>query len=226
MIDPKHMQVELPTNVDDVDINSSGIYGRPLDDVFTDMTYHILRINLSISIREIVDASDYSGCNQDDLSYNLVLLFDKKINESIRDCAAVANRNDSKGRLQHNETDKRLSKLRFLQLTGEFCGRTKLTRLHGPYLARGTRDPKYAYSRMICLRSARCVIELGQKIIGSDEGFELNRIWIIVHYFWVSVLVLVMDYFLNREESQGRKRERPKFSTVSNGWKPVKKIVY
>jgi len=191
MIDPKYMQVELPTNVDDIDIDSSGIYGRPLDDVPTDVTYYLLRVKLSVSIREIVEAANNSGFNPDELPYDLVLLFDNKLNESIK---------DAKGGLQFKEFDKRFPKFPFLQLIREFCPHTKLTCLHRPYLARGTRDPKYAYSRMICLRSARCVIELGKKIVSSVDEFEPNRMWTIIHHFFVSVLVLVMDYSLNREE--------------------------
>lgn len=132
MIDPKQMQVDLPTNVDDRDINSSGIYGRPLDDVPTDMTYYLLRVKLSISIREIVDAANISGRDPDDLPYDLVLLFDKKINESITDGVPEFYRSDPKGRLQHEEVDKRFPKLPLLRLMGEFCPQTKLTRLHRP----------------------------------------------------------------------------------------------
>ena len=207
MIDPKHMQVELPTNVDDIDINSSGVYGRPLDSVPTDMTYCLIRAKLSISIREIVDSANNTGCSPDSLPYDVVLLFDKKINESIIDFARVTSRYDAKDHLQHKEVENQFHKLPLLSLMAEFCPQTKLIRLHRPYLARGARDPKYAYSRMMCLRSARCVIELGMKIMDSDEEFAPNRMWTIIYHFFVSVLVLVMDYSLNRKEPREYERK-------------------
>ncbi|KIN00788.1 hypothetical protein OIDMADRAFT_104493 [Oidiodendron maius Zn] len=205
--DPKHMQVELPTNVDDIDINSSGVYGRPLESVPTDMTYCLIRAKLSVSIREIVDSANNTGCSPDSLPYDVVLLFDKKINESIIDFARVTSRYDAKDHLEHKEVDNPFHKPPLLSLMAEFCPQTKLIRLHRPYLARGARDPKYAYSRMMCLRSARCVIELGMKIMDSDEEFAPNRMWTIVYHFFVSVLVLVMDYSLNRKEPREDERK-------------------
>jgi hypothetical protein len=202
MIDPKHMHVELPANVNDIDINASGIYGRPLDDIPTDMTYCLYRTNLSVSIREIVDIANTNGYDADNLPYDLVLQFDKKINECIRNCVRVGYRSDPKSSLQHKDAQSS-----FMRMMGEFCPQTKLARLHRPYLARGARDPKYAYSRMTCLRAARCVIELGKALSHPHEEFEPNRMWMVIHHFFVSVLVLVMDYCLNRDEPRAEERK-------------------
>lgn len=216
MIDPKHMQVDWPTNVDDRDINSSGIYGRPLDGgTPTDMTHYLFRVKLSIGIREIVDIKNDAGYNADDeLPYDLVLLFDKKINKSIKDFVPVISRSDSKGRPNHIESHKKSSRLA-LRLIEQFCPQTKITLLHRPYLARGARDSKYAYSRMVCLRSARFVIELGKKIIDSDGEYVPYRMWTIIHPFFASVLVLVMDYSLNRNEPWADEREDSRFFQVA-----------
>jgi hypothetical protein len=202
MIDPKHMHVELPTNVNDIDINTSGIYGRPLDDIPTDMTYCLYRTDLSVSIREMVDIANTTGYDADNLPYNLVLQFDKKINECIRNCVRVGHRNEPKSSLKHKGAQSS-----FMRLMGQFCPQTKLARLHRPYLARGARDPKYAYSRMTCLRAARCVIELGKALSNPHEEFEPNRMWTVIHHFFVSVLVLVMDYCLNRDEPRPDERK-------------------
>ncbi|KAH8701587.1 hypothetical protein BGW36DRAFT_371149 [Talaromyces proteolyticus] len=207
MIDPKHMQVELPTNVDDMDINPSGVYGRPFGDVPTDMTYYLLRIKLAVIIREIVDAANNCECHPDDLPYDLVLFFDKKINETIIDCLPMIDPKNRKHDLRDEGSDKKFSNLPLLRLMGEFCPQTKLTRLHRPYLARGARIPKYAYSRMICLSSARKTIELGKKIMSLESEFEPIRMWTIIHHLFASVLVLVMDYSLNREEPRADERK-------------------
>jgi len=206
MINPKHMQVDTPTNVNDADITSSGDYAKPFDDLPTDMTYYIMRVRISIIFREIVDAANDSGGSFEDIPYDLVLAFDRKLNDAMK-AVPFWFKLDPKSRARSKEIDKRFPKLPLQRLMGHFGAQTRFARLHRPYLARGARDPKYAYSRMICLRSARSVIEMGKEMTHSGQEFEQYKLWTMIHHFSVSVLVLVMDYCLNREEPRADERK-------------------
>lgn len=197
MIHPRHMAVDLPTNVNDRDISSSRNYAQLLESTHTDMTYHILRIKTSIIFREIVDAAADCGCVQDELPYDLILTFDRKLNEILKEAPPQCIQIYTKSQLQNNSPD-----LRLRRLIGN-----ALNHLHRPYLARGARDPKYSYSRMVCLRSARTVIELDKQIAIPNEQFHHRRMWTIIHPLFSSVLVLVMDYCLNREEPRAEERK-------------------
>lgn len=161
MISPKHFKVDKPTNVDDIKISSLGpeVYVERDKEVPTDISYFLMRVNISILFREIVDAAAEMG-SFDELPYDLVLTFDKRLSDSLVDLPKYMHI-DLKSRQENKDLDQKYPTLPFLRQMGHFGAQNRLTRLHRPYLARGSRDPKYSYSRMICLRSARSVIELG-----------------------------------------------------------------
>nr|A0A411PQN2.1 RecName: Full=Agnestins biosynthesis cluster transcription factor AgnL11; AltName: Full=Agnestins biosynthesis cluster protein L11 [Paecilomyces divaricatus]QBG38877.1 transcription factor [Paecilomyces divaricatus] len=197
MIHPKQMTVDLPTNVDDQDIRPAGNYAQPLENAPTDMTFSILRTRISVIFREIVDAATDSGCLQEELPYDVVLAFDHRLHGIMADAPACFRTDPRSSRAPSRSPDLRLHRLIA----------NALNRLHRPYLARGARDPKYSYSRMVCLRTARSVIELCKEMTGANEEFQHVKMWTIVHPLFNSVLVLVMDYCLNREEPRGDERK-------------------
>lgn len=84
---------------------------------------------------------------------------------------------------------------------------TRISRLHRPYLVRGAQDPRYAYSRMVCLRSARTVIELGKKMTTQIQDLASIKIWSVNHHVFVSTVILVMDYCFNRDEPRAKERK-------------------
>jgi hypothetical protein len=84
---------------------------------------------------------------------------------------------------------------------------SRFARLHRPYLLRGAKDPKYAYSRMVCLRSARSTIELGNTIMSSSKDLIAFKIWTINHHMYVATVILVMDYCFNRSEPRAKERK-------------------
>lgn len=196
MIHPKHMTVDLPTNVDDQDICSTGNYAQPLENAPTNMTFSILRTRISVMLREIVDAATDCGCLQE-LPYDIVLEFDHRLQGIMKNAPACFQTDRGSSRAPSRSPDLRLHRLIA----------NALNRLHRPYLGRGARDPKYSYSRMVCLRTARGVIELCKEMTCATEEFQHARMWTIVHPLFNSVLVLVMDYCLNREEPRADERK-------------------
>ncbi|CAD6446006.1 66310165-71bb-4297-b1b6-a86131eefc64 [Sclerotinia trifoliorum] len=207
MIHPQHMRCDYPSNVNDVDIRPPEDYNQPLT-VETEMTYYHFRLQLSIICREIIDAVQNLGCEIHELPYETVLGFDKKFT-SIKSHFHPSFLLDAKSRAQHKDLDAKCPSLAVQRTAGHFGLQTRLTRLHRPYLARGAHDPRYSYSRMVCLRSARSVIELGTELTdqGKKQNFRPIRMWTVTHHIFVATLILVMDFCLNKDDPRPEERK-------------------
>ncbi|ESZ93878.1 hypothetical protein SBOR_5736 [Sclerotinia borealis F-4128] len=207
MIHPLQMRCDYPSHVNDADIGPPGNYSQPLS-VETDMTYSMFRFQLSVICREIVDAMQNLDCEMHELPYETVLSFDKKLSTMMTEIPP-AFRMDSKSRAQHKDLDAKYPFFAVQRSAGHFGVQTRFTRLHRPYLARGARDPRFSYSRMICLRSARSVLELGTELIdwGKKQNFQSVRLWTVTHHIFVATVILVMDFCLNKDDPRSEERK-------------------
>ncbi|KAG4435384.1 hypothetical protein IFR05_009127 [Cadophora sp. M221] len=216
MIHPKQMNVDYPSNVDDDRIIPLGpeSYAQ-LPSVPTEMTYLLFRLRFSAVFREMVDAAWETGSNMDDLPYKIVLELDKKLNAIAADFDNIYSsvtknvpnppRPGSPGAGGKLPNGKRIRLLRQRNMA-QFGIHTRFARLHRPYLVRGAQDPRYSYSRMVCLRSARTVIELGKTMTQSNKEMSYIKMWFVNHHLFVSAVILVMDYCFNREEPRAKER--------------------
>ncbi|CZT01692.1 uncharacterized protein RCO7_01911 [Rhynchosporium graminicola] len=216
MIHPKQMHVDYPSNVCDQNISSLGpdAYAQPIE-IPTEMTYSLFRFRFSTIYREMVDEAWDIGSDMDDLPYEIVLEFDKKMNNVAFDLensyAALGKltlnfMQPEKAGIHYQVSDpKKISLVRQRDMM-YFGLHTRYARLHRPYLVRGAQDSRYSYSRMVCLRSARTVIELGKSMIGSNKALTSFKIWFVNHHVFVSAMILVMDYCFNREEPRAKER--------------------
>ena len=213
-ISPKHMTVEYPSNCNDSALNSGGYHALSVDQP-TEMTYFIYRCKGSIVFREIVDAAWDCGCTGvDELPFELVLQFDAKLNGLITEIEGTYEKTirsfpayfDPSVRTPDGANQDLVLLARQRQMA-HFGAHTRFSRLHRPFLLRGAQDPKYAYSRMVCLRSARKVIEIGKNLIVTNDRIESIKIWTVNHHVFVSLTILVMDYCFNREEPRAKERK-------------------
>ncbi|KAF7885602.1 uncharacterized protein EAF02_004111 [Botrytis sinoallii] len=207
MIHPQQMKCDYPSNANDVDIGSLGDYKQP-SCMETDMTYSTFRYQLSIICREIVDAMQNLGCEIHELPYETVLNFDRKLICMVSEIPP-AFRIDAKSRARYKDLDVKYPFLAVQRTAGHFGIQTRFTRLHRPYLARGTHDPRFSYSRMVCLRSARSVIELGTELThwGKKQNFQPVRMWTVTHHIFVATVILVMDFCLNKDDPRSEERK-------------------
>ena len=213
-IHPKQMNVDLPTNVDDEMIGLNGDYAQP-SDVPTGMTFFLERIKLAKAFCEIIDTTWNAECDMDNMPYNLILEFDQKINNTLSDFNKRFRAHLASNDLREEEENgnkildgNASRKIRLLtqRNMGLLGIHARISRLHRPYLIRGARDPRYAYSRMVCLRSARTVIELGVTMIKTQDAIILKA-WCITHHIFVSTILLIMDYCFNRDEPRAKERK-------------------
>jgi hypothetical protein len=205
---PNQMNVSLPSNLDDEDLTPARAHSRPLSEP-TEMTYSIGKIELAQGIRELVDEAGKSGLEVEEMSYDQILRFDKKLTE-ILDGLPWFYKMDEDSRRKSAPLEKERPYIAWQRSFIHFGFHTRISRLHRPYLARGYKDPRYAYSRMICLRSARMVIEMEQQMRQLASGFNPDsaRLWIVVHHVFVATVTLVMDYVSHRDDPQAAERKR------------------
>jgi hypothetical protein len=212
LIQPQQMNCDWPSNVDDNAITPNGNYAQPLS-TLTELTYFVLRIRFSIIFRSIVDAAWEAGSDLDDLPYDIVLECDKRLNDLLGELensfrAIEKNKPESFG--SDSRAEYKFSLLTRQRDMGLFGIHTRISRLHRAYLIRGAQDPRYAYSRMVCLRSARTVIEIGKQMAESQRTIPhlvSIKIWTLNHHVFVSTVILVMDYCFNRDEPRAKERK-------------------
>lgn len=71
---------------------------------------------------------------------------------------------------------------------------TRGLRLHRPYLTRGYKNPKYAYSTKQCVRAARAALNFLHEGVSLDTGVVfLEKWWITLFYAFISIVVLLID---------------------------------
>lgn len=156
------MAVNLPSNVEDDMIGPHGEqhYAQP-PNVPTGVTFLLYRIKVAQTFREMIDNVWDNGGDMDNPPYDLVLAFDQKINtaglEFDKIFSTFVSGNSLRDRQNKEVPGSHVNSTRSNQLfliqhkMGRFGMHCRLSRLHRPYLIRGAQDPKYAYSRMVCL---------------------------------------------------------------------------
>jgi hypothetical protein len=207
MVNPKHMNVDYPSNVDDIAITTDGNYAQP-EEIATEMTFFRFRCRGTSLFREVVDAAWEVGSDVKDLPYETVLHFDKKFQEITAEFDNVFDKYRNVLKIVQT-SDPRMQTRNSLSIhwaMAHFCMDSRIARLHRPYLVRGAKDSKYAYSRMVCLRSARNIMELGNTILTSSKSLIAFKLWAIHHHMYVATVILVMDYCFNRNEPRAKAR--------------------
>ncbi|OQU93662.1 Fungal specific transcription factor domain-containing protein [Cladophialophora immunda] len=205
IIHPDQMNVEFPSNIDDKDITADGNHDEPVLGSPTEMTFTIAKIRVSTVIRELIDTANKAKVNVDELDYEQILVFDKKLNDVYDTLPPYFRYEDaSRPYVQEIYTARPyLERQRNFLLFGLYI---RLSLLHRPFLTRSYKEPRYRYSRMVCLRSARIVIELQKAMREVSSG----RMWLVMYHVFVATTTLVMDYACQRDDPQAateRKQE-------------------
>lgn len=85
----------------------------------------------------------------------------------------------------------------------------RLCRLHRQHFVRGAKDPQYSYSHVVCLQSARTVLEI-KRIMDEDSPVmtpSSSLIWAVMHHVFVAAVILLIDVCFNWEDVLAVKRK-------------------
>ncbi|WPG98498.1 Hypothetical protein R9X50_00128900 [Acrodontium crateriforme] len=196
LINPKHMRTKKPRNITDEELAVQGPdFDRPLTDA-TPMSYYLYRIKLGELCREVADITweILAGAEPEQIPYHTIIATDNKFEalvQSLPQNLQLCNENP----ITTSHPADPISTLRYFTNLTIHARRCKL---HLPFLLRASRNPRYAFSRDQCLRSARQILRL--RTMTLDTGPMVSRVPlnIFLHHFFSAILMLIMDLCVNR----------------------------
>lgn len=200
------MNVNLPRNVEDVDIERVNVE-QPLS-VPTAMSYTLCRVQLAFVSRNIVDQTASQLFHGKEISYEKIIELDRMLRDSLEQLPEFY-------RFGHAH------QLRFTTLYQErpvFAWQRsmlqlgyhhRICRLHRQHFVRGAKDPKYSCSHIVCLRSARTILEI-KRVMDEDEPImepSSSLIWAVMHHVFMAAVILLVDVCFNWEDVLAEKRK-------------------
>ncbi|KFX97534.1 hypothetical protein O988_04814 [Pseudogymnoascus sp. VKM F-3808] len=207
LIHPAHMHVRYPQIVSG-DLIAQSDQSNGSESTPTSMAYFLQRIRLSEICRTIVDSIPRYVDDIDMIDYDQIVALDDQFEDLIKRFPVFFHL-DEESRLLSRGTDHKFPHIatqRYLIHLGVLNRRCKL---HQPYLRRGFVESKYAFSRDMCLRSARNALEVNRVLekTKSDLGCAPARFGTVVHHVFMATVVLVMDLCFNKIEGQEEQRQ-------------------
>lgn len=206
LIHPDHMNVQRPANIDDTIPDSKEESSLPTPTP-TKMSYSVERLKLAEVCREIVDATAYENMRGREVSYDKILELDRKLRQAY-DFPAFF-RLDPVSRHRFASLYHHRPAIAWQRCLLHQAYHSRLCRLHRQYLIRGARYPTYSYSHVVCLQSARKVLEI-KRIMDEDEPTFMppsSVVWSVMHHVFMAAVILLMDVCFNWDDILAEKRK-------------------
>ncbi len=209
-IQPKHMNVRFPRNIDDDDLNCVDVdFDRPLEEP-TSMSYSLQRIHLANICRSVVDFMPTAVSDLKHIDYKDVIFLDSRFEHFLLRLPVFL-RLDEESRQKSLEIDQKFPQVEVQRYLLGLAIHNRRCKLHRPFLLQCSHEPRYIYSRKICLESARAIFQVRRFLENGSSSFASAhlRLCAVVHYVFMATVVLVMDLCFNRieEEEEQRKDE-------------------
>ncbi|OTB00746.1 hypothetical protein M426DRAFT_26226 [Hypoxylon sp. CI-4A] len=196
-----HVNVNLPKDRFDDDIilgevAEDTIWPRPNGTVF-----FLERIRLAHLCREIADIVPPETSKLLHLPYDHIIALDKKLEGFISNLPFFL-KHDAKSRAQSKPLEIVYSHIPVMRYSITNAAHSRRCKLHQKFLLRQSSNPRYAYSRRVCLESARAVLQ-GYEAPSEDDSpsYVTARMGIAMHYTHLALVVMVMDLCFNKDEA-------------------------
>ncbi|KAF7180069.1 hypothetical protein CNMCM7691_009235 [Aspergillus felis] len=209
LINPQLMNVREPLNIDD-----EGIQGRaaatpsPISEP-TQMSYTLQRLNLAVVCREIVDMTAYEHMHGIEVGYDKILELDRKLHQAYNNLPEFY-RLDTVSRRRFAPLYQSQPMIAWQRCLLQQAYHSRFCRLHRLYFIRGAREPAYSYSHVICLQSARKVLEI-KRIMDEDAPRfmpPISAVWSVMHHVFMAAVILLMDVCFNWDDLLADKRKQ------------------
>ncbi|EXJ85152.1 hypothetical protein A1O3_05827 [Capronia epimyces CBS 606.96] len=204
LVQPRHMRVNLPRNVEDEDlVHDDPPIDRPLSEPTT-MSYYIQRLKLADICRSVVDVMPLCSFLID---YQDVIALDRKF-EDFFDNLPIFLKTDDKSRLESEAIMRKHPHMRIQRYILGTMGLIRRCKLHQPFLIRRPTEGHYNYSRNVSLQCARSVLGL-KRLLDAEHVSTLNatiRPGVLAYPIFMATIVLVMDLCFNRNEGDDAAR--------------------
>ncbi|KAJ6093169.1 hypothetical protein N7486_008458 [Penicillium sp. IBT 16267x] len=195
---PRHMNVNMPSNTDDELITSTAVQQDFPLSVPTSMSAFIIRVQGADLCRQVIDALPSILLDSQEPDYGTILELDAKYHDHITSLP-VYFQQDQESIEQSRQTCKERPYIPWQRIIIHFSLHTRLCRLHRPYHLEGITNRKYAYSHIVCIRSAHKVLELRRAMdeLAPEVGLQAARSWTVMHHVFFAALILAMDVSFN-----------------------------
>lgn len=201
------MMVNYPCNIDDSLATTVGepqlhhqqeqhqdqLFGFPTSTA-TSMSYFLHRLYLADLCRQVVDTLPSVLLEPQDLDYDIVLMLDSKFQSLIKSLPTFFQL-DPNSIQESLEVCQARPYIAWQRATLHFSINTYTCHLHRPFHLEGTKNPKYAFSRMMCVRSAHAVLELWRSMADLGDGVGLNpaRFWTVAQHVFLAAITLAAE---------------------------------
>lgn len=189
-IQPGHMVVKYPQTTGHTESMHSSI------------SYLLQRIRLAEICRDTVDSLPRFLDDTEGVKYSHIIALETQFENLVNNLPIFF-------RLGH-ESDNSYSRHATTECYLIHLGiYTRRIKLHQPFLVRGFTEPKYAYSRDACLRSARTVLEVYRMLEEKKGSLACipARLGTVVHHVFMGAVVLVMDLCFNKDKDREEQRQ-------------------
>ncbi|KAK2612696.1 hypothetical protein QQS21_001313 [Conoideocrella luteorostrata] len=197
-LQPKHMNVRFPINMEDDDMTPDMADTDVPLSVPTMMTGFIYRIKIAELCREVVDALPSQFQDTEEPDYNIIMQMDRKFRSFAEDLP-VFFRLDTESIEKSKHICKEKPVIAQHRVALHFSIHGRLCRLHRPYHLEGLTNPKYAYSRKSCVSDAQRVLDLRRKLDEAcvSTGMQPARSWVTMQHVSIAALILATDVSFN-----------------------------
>jgi hypothetical protein len=207
-INPRHIHVNKPMNVDDDDLFGENVIDKPLS-IPTEMSYFLVRTHGGEVCRVLADLVHPLASGVNSVDYEEIVALERTT-ATITEKMPFYFQLDEESR---KKTEPYLSKYpqlatqRYLLQQGLHCHRS---RIHRPFLIRGSLDARFHFSRTACLESVRKSLEIRRLLNQEKRGavLPIARLNFVLYHIFMAALTLALDLCFNKSATEAEDRVR------------------
>ncbi|KAJ5219691.1 hypothetical protein N7468_008895 [Penicillium chermesinum] len=205
-IHPSQVKVNRPLNIEDEDLATE--VAAPLSTP-TCMSYTLCRLRLSEICRQIIDELAPYHLDGREAPYEVILDLDHRLRDAYAEVPSFF-RFDTVSKRQHAALYLSRPSFAWQKCFIEQGWQTRLCRLHRQWFIRGAKDPRYSYSHVVALQSARTVIEV-KRVMDEEAPLFVptsSFFWTVMHHVFIASVILLMDVCFNWDDVLAERRKQ------------------
>lgn len=197
-IHPNHINVRLPRDYLDDDINLNDENEPDSDTRPNGMTFFLARIRLAHLCREIADTIPVATRQLLEISYERIIALDKKLLGFISGLPFFF-KLDAESRERSKPLEAIYPHIPIMRYSIMNAAHSRRCKLHQRFLIRQSYDLRFEYSREACIESARAIIQGYESPAEHDSpSYTTARMGMAMHYTHIALVVMVMDLCFHR----------------------------
>jgi hypothetical protein len=200
------MNVRRPLNIEDEDLDNSETEISLLKP--TCMSYTLHRLQLAEVCREIIDTTASDHLQGLEIPYEKILTLDRKLHDAYASVPPFF-RFDQSSKREFASLYRERPEIAWQRAFIQQGYHSRLCRLHRQYFVRGAKDPRYSYSHVVSLQSARRVLEIKRIMDEEEPIFSPNSslFWAVMHHVFMAAVILLIDVCFNWDDILAEKRK-------------------